>query len=237
MNPKIDCLLEAYLDQVLAPLTRSLSSFHRDELRRELRAHLWERIDAYRELEHSEEEAVTEALQQFGGAEDFARQWRQEWLTVSRVGAGREIAAATWPALRLCVPLLVGAWATGRLLGSVVVNALPSAYFSAILIAYSDAFWWTICGSFFCLSLGAGLAQGRSAPRRSRIGMFAALSIVVVAGSGLDWVSTKTGLDRTLLGGLFTSLPLMAAAWLPTACLSAALTGWGMRRSKLRRLA
>jgi len=28
------------------------------------------------------------------------------------------------------------------------------------------------------------------------------------------------------------SLPLMAAAWMPTACLAAALSGWTMRRRK-----
>ena len=70
--------VEAYLDQILAPLARRLSPFHREELRRELREHLWARVDAYRELGQSENEAVTEALRQFGGAEDFTRQWRRE---------------------------------------------------------------------------------------------------------------------------------------------------------------
>ena len=65
--------VEAYLDQILAPLARRLSPFHREELRRELREHLWARVDAYRELGQSENEAVTEALRQFGGDENAVR--------------------------------------------------------------------------------------------------------------------------------------------------------------------
>ena len=66
--------VEAYLELILAPLAHRLSSFHQEELRRELREHLWARVDAYRELGQPEQEAITEALQQFGGAEDFLRQ-------------------------------------------------------------------------------------------------------------------------------------------------------------------
>ncbi len=65
--------VEAYLDLILTPLSRRLSPFHREELRRELREHLWARIDAYGELGQPEGEAITEALRQFGGANDFAR--------------------------------------------------------------------------------------------------------------------------------------------------------------------
>lgn len=224
--------VEAYLDQILVPLGHSLSPFHRDELRRELRAHLWERVDAYGELGRSEDEAVTDALRQFGGAEDFLRQWRQEWRAADRRVAWSEIWAATLPALRLSTPALLLAWLGGRGLGFLIVNALPHTYSGALLIAYGDALLAWAGAGFFWLSLGVGLIQSRRAPCRSGMGMFAALGAVISVGSGLYWVGTQTGLDRTIFGGAFVSLPLMAAAWMPTSCLAAALSGWTVRRRK-----
>jgi len=229
--------VEAYLDQVLAPLTRRLSPFHRDELRREMRAHLWERVDAYCELGQSEEDAVTEALRQFGGAEDFLRQWRREWQIVSRSGAWGEIFAAARPALRLSLPALLLMWGLARVLGFVVINALPSTYFGALTTAYADALLAALGAGFFGLSLWVGLVQGRRVPERSGMGMFAALGATVAAGSALYWLGTGMGLDRTVFGDIFASLPLMAAAWMPVACGSAALSGWWTQKAKPRRMA
>ena len=236
-EPLASARVEAYLSQLLVPLTRNLSDFHREELRREMRAHLWGRVDAYRELGQPEDEAVTEALKQFGGAEDFTRHWRSEWVMQEQRGTVQEIVAAAWPALKLCLPLLVMAWVAARFLGYIVVNALPSTYTGALLTVYADSII-AVCGAaFFALSLWCGFRQGRRNPRRGGLGMFAALGIIIAAGSGLYEVSAATGLDRTVLGGLMVSLPLMAAAWMPTACLAAVLGGWRTRRTKARQLA
>lgn len=228
--------VEAYLDQILLPLGHNLSGFHREELRRELKAHLWERVDAYRELGCSENDAVTEALRQFGGAEDFTRQWRVEWLALDRQGAGRELGAATWSALRLSVPMLLASWGLARLLVWLVINCLPTTYLGALGIVYGNRLLAVGGAGFFHLSLWSGLVHGRRTPKRGGTGMFAALGTVITLGTALYWVSEKTGLDRTVLGGLFTSLQLMAAAWLPTACLSAAVTGWRARQAQTRHL-
>lgn len=224
--------VDAYLDQVLAPLTRELSPFHRDELRRELRAHLWERIEAYRELGQSEDNAVTEALQQFGGAEDFLRQWRAEWLTFDRQSAGRELWVAMRSALRLSVPMLLASWGAARVLTWLVVNCLPNTYLGALGIAYSDALLEMTGAGFLGLSLWAGLVQGRRVPRRSGLGMFSALAATIVAGSAFYWLGARVGLDHTVFGDVFASLPLMAAAWMPTACLTAAFAGGRAQRQK-----
>lgn len=109
-NPDNSARLEAYLDQVLTPLTRQLTLFHQQELRRELKAHLWERVDAYRELGQSEDDAVTEALRQFGGAEDFLRQWRQEWAQAARADARGGLWQATLAGLRLSALFLLLAY-------------------------------------------------------------------------------------------------------------------------------
>lgn len=224
--------IEAYLDHLLVPLTRNLSGFHRDELRRELRAHLWGRIDAYQELDYSEEDAVTEALKQFGGADGFVRQWQQEWVTSGRRSEWQEILAATWPALRLCVSLMTVVWLMAWLLAYVEVNAPASSNTYGLTVVYED-YLVAACGTgFFGLSLWSGFLHGRRTLRRGGIGMFAALSLLVAGGSGLFEISAATGLDHTILGGLFASLPLIAAAWMPTACLAAAVSGWLTQRRK-----
>ena len=229
--------VEAYLDQLLVPLARNFSGFHREELRRELRAHLWERVDAYRELDYSEEDAVTEALRQFGGAEDFARQWRQEWVTSERRGTWEEIYIASISALRLCLPALAATWLGTHLLGLVVINALPSTYFGALLTVYDHALVGLSGTIFFGTSLWTGSIQGRRVPKRSGWGMFAALGTVITAGSAASLLGTRFGLEGTVCGGFYTSMPLMAAAWLPTACFAATVSGWWARRTKARLLA
>lgn len=99
--------VEAYLDAMLASLPRRLrlSAFQISELRRELRTHLWERIAAYEELGQTEENAVSEALQQFGGGKDFVKQWRREWTKPTVRITLREV----WEAMRLSFrPTLTG---------------------------------------------------------------------------------------------------------------------------------
>lgn len=237
-DPSAENRLEAYLDQLLVPLARNLSGFHREELRRELRAHLWERVDAYRELDYSEEDAVTEAVQQFGGAKDFTRQWRQEWLAGERCSTCREIWAAFLSALRLSLPALAATWLGVFLLGRAVINALPSSYIGSLLTVYDHALVGLSGMIFFGVSLWAGSLQGRRAPKRSGWGMFAALGTVIVAGSTASLLGTKFGLEGTLCGGFYTSIPLMAAAWMPTACLAAAVSGWlTRRRTTVRQIA
>ena len=235
MPPNLDpsTRVDAYLDQLLVPLTRNLSAFHRDELRRELRAHLWGRIDAYRELDYSEEDAVTEALRQFGGANDFTKQWRQEWLTHVCTGTWREVWASICQALRLAIPALAATWLIAYVLGYVVLRALPSTYTGALLVVYSDALFPAVVTEFIGLSLWVGIVQGQRAARRGGWGMFAALSLVIVAGSAASLLGTEFGLEGTPCAGFYTSIPLMAAAWMPTACLAAAISGWLTQRKRV----
>ena len=233
MNSENITRMEAYLDQMLAPLTRNLSDFHRDELRRELRAHLWERVDAYYELGQSEEDAVTEALQQFGGASGFTRRWRQEWVTSDRRGVWQEIWESSCQALRLIVPALVATWLIAYTLGHVVLKALPSTYTGALLIVDEDTLLTAVITEFVGLSLWAGIVQGRRAPKRGGWGMFAALSLVIIIGSVANLFGTEFGLEGTLCAGFYTSIPLMAAAWMPAACLAAAVSGWHTKRKRV----
>ncbi len=236
--------VEAYLDQILAPLTRRLSPFHQDELRRELREHLWARIEAYRELDHSEDEAVTEALRQFGGAEDFLRQWRREWTKSPQKITLREVWEAARSAFRPSLSGIAGACLPFILIHVLYLN-LHGSPIGALLYGARDVLFWVLVGfSFLLLPALVGARQGRRTPKRAGIGMLAALTTEFLVAGLLYEVAVWT-----LPGGVWTS-PLGAdvqmdsgslfgvmATWIPVAGGAAALRGWWMQRSQALRLA
>lgn len=222
--------VEAYLDQVLAPLTRRLSRFHWEELRREMREHLWARIDAYGELGQSEEEAVTEALRQFGGAEDFTRQWQREWMKTPPSVTFREVWEAARPALRLSLPALILVPATIALAGFLAFTSqLGGPFLAALFSVYS-------VGAVILSPLALGLAQSRRAPCRPGLGMFGALSVEIFGLSALSWLTGRLLPDPSPVVQCLDGVLLLAFFWLPVACTSAALTGWWARRSEARQL-
>ena len=223
--------VEAYLDQILAPLARKLSPFHREELRRELREHLWARVDAYRELGQSEDGAVTESLRQFGGAEDFLRQWRREWVkTPPKVTLGGVWEAAR-PALWLsplallsaCLPFLLWLYAYSFL------HSTPRL--SSWLDQYSPLLGWTLFGvDALLLPILLGFAVAHRSPQRAALGTFTALSIQMALGCLLYWVSGLLWPGGLMADNLASVLFLMAV-WLPMSCTTAALASrWARRR-------
>ena len=238
-NPDNNVRVEAYLDQVLAPLTRQLSPFYRDELRRELKAHLWERVEAYSELGQPEDDAVTEALRQFGGAENFPRQWRLEWAQAARADARGGLWQATLAGLRLsgfflllaCTPVVV--WvAQAPLYGHVIpwlkpwLDGHPSQI--GALLAWSD---------LVVLPAVLGIAIGLRSPLRAGSGAFLALLGEIAAGAVLDGTGLKLWPHFPVFSDILGQAALMECAWLPITCVFASLTGWAMRRLKTRQLA
>ena len=231
--------VEAYLDQVLAPLSRRLSPFHRAELRRELREHLWARIDAYGELGQPESEAVTEALRQFGGAEDFLRQWHREWMKATPQATLREVWQATRFALLLSLPALlitcIGSPAWSRMIHVDEIAWAPDWVRACGFSAVASG-WCSFALDFIALPLALGVAAGRLVPRCAGVGMLTALAIEVVV---TNWFSLSPAAPSL---GFFASRSLFqifmcSTSWLPLACMSAALTGWWARRTHIRRLA
>ena len=241
-DPLIIVRLEAYLDQVLAPLTHRLSPFHREELRRELREHLWERVTGYCELGMAQDEAVIEALRQFGGAEDFLRQWHQEWLKTTTQATLREMWAAAYCALLLSLPALLVACRTSHGL-TVWSHCLDTSqiawapkWMQASQIVYVVSGWDSFALNFVVLPLALGVAVGRVIPERAGIGMLAALTIEIVIGKWLGLGTDTPNLGRVVYS--FSELMFICSAtWLPLACTTAALTGWWTQRSKPRLLA
>ncbi len=226
--------VEAYLDQVLAPLTRRLSAFHQQELRRELRTHLWERVSAYQELGITEDDAVTEALRQFGGAEDFLREWRQEWAQATRPDARGGLWQATLAGLRLsagalllaCVPVIV--WVSQAPLYGHDVPWLRvwlgdnAAWFGSV-IAWTD---------FVLLPIALGIAIGRRTPQRAGSGAFLALVSEIAAGAILDGFGLRHWPRYSAISDVLGQAALLEFAWLPTACLAASLTGWWTQKRR-----
>ena len=226
--------VEAYLVQILAPLTRRLSPFHQEELRRELREHLWARVDAYRELGQSEDEAVTEALRQFGGAEDFMRQWRREWTEPPPRVTLHEIWEATRPAFCLsalalslaCLPALFAIYQMHR-------------YGRGSWVFSSGEMFNHMCQSFLLvfLPIMLGLTAGKYVPCRAAWGVFAALSLDMGLGAALSGIGGWIPPKAQFFSNNAALVTLLAALWIPVACTSAALGGWWKRHSKVRRLA
>jgi len=226
--------VEAYLDQILAPLARRLSPFHREELRRELREHLWARVAAYRELGHLEDEAVTEALRQFGGAEDFLRQWRREWMKTTPQATLREV----WEAARLALGLPASA---------LLLACSPGLFFVYQLHRYGRGSWVFSNGEMFAhvcqpflllfLPIMLGLAAGKYIPRRVVPRLFAALSLDAGLGVVINGFSLRLLPDAPIFSNAVGMITLLAALWIPIACTSAALGSWWKRRSEARRLA
>ncbi len=228
--------VEAYLDLVIAPLTRQLTPFHRDELRREMRAHLWGRVDAYCELEQSEDDAVTEALRQFGGAEDFTRQWRHEWSRTPDPLTLREVYDAGKMALRptllglaaAMLPFVLLAWAYISPYASQVGNVMDKhgAGVEDCMAAFA----------LLILPVLVGARQGWRKPKRAGLGVMATLMAVLVTA---DFVYQIVGwlLPRgSITESDFVFLLPLLAVWLPVAAGSAALTGWWTRKAKSRRV-
>ncbi len=232
-DPRASRRVEAYLDQILKPLARRLPSFHRGELRRELRQHLWARVDAYRELGLAEDEAVTEALGQFGGADDFLQEWQREWAIAARSTARREFWQATLTGLRLSFPILLLActpvivWVSQAPSYGLQIPWLKawldrdSALLGSIL-AWMD---------FVILPMALGIAIGRRTPRWAGLGAFAALAGEVILGAVLDGTELKWWPQYPVVNDVAGQVALLEVAWLPITCLTAALTGWLSRRS------
>lgn len=234
MNTENTTRVDTYLDQVLAPPTRRLSRFQQEELRRELRTHLWERVDAYRELGHSENDAVTEALKQFGGADDFLKQWRQEWQKTPPQVALREIGAAMRSALLLSLPALLITCLGSPIWGHSFDGRWMPNWMQNWPVAYVTSGWGSFGLDFILLPLAVGAAVGRLAPQRAALGMLAALTLEIVL---TDWYLLPAVLNL----GWFTErlseqVFLCSIFWLPLACTSAALTGGWTQRAKARRV-
>jgi hypothetical protein len=227
--------VEAYLDQVLAPLTRHLSAFHQQELRRELRTHLSERVSAYQELGMTEDDAVTEALRQFGGAEDFLRQWQQEWRETPSSLTLHDIYKAGKRAL---IPSLKGILGVNLFCFAVQEGLWHSVNtpINGILLRHSDAVGWAmVVPAFLLLPLWVGAKHGQRIQERAGLGMLAALTAEIAVTSllyGTVALNTNDGASTGTINMLFNLSLVLLAVWMPVAGGAAAISGWVARKRR-----
>lgn len=230
-GPGNSARVEAYLDQVLAPLMRQLSPFHRDELRREMRAHLWGRVDAYQELGQSEDDAVTEALRQFGGAEDFLRQWRHEWK-----GAVPQTSLLDFQqAIRLALPFTLSALfivSLPLLLAYYQPSADrngPSGWIYDHYTAFNHA-WLGLC---FLLPVGLGSLVGQCAGKSAALGTVGALTLVGLFGCLISFAGSYLWEQEVSIREMVNQIAWLGALWMPIACTTAGITQrWARKRRK-----
>ena len=242
MTPDPSARVEAYLDQIIAPLMGGLSALHQDELRRELRTHLQERIAACQELGSSEEEAVTEALQQFGGAKDFLEHWKQKWAPLSSPLTLRILYKAGQSALR---PSLQGIAGINLLYIAVqeCVWHFPHSPAIKLLNHHSEAFGLSLgVFAFLLLPLVVGTRYGRRKSEYAGIGMIAAL-LAEIAVVSLIYGAAALLLDNGQLPGitvtdmLFNFVLALLAVWVPVAGGAAAVGSRRTQRGQDRRFA
>lgn len=221
--------VEAYLDAMLTSLPRRLSAFQISELRRELRTHLWERVAAYEELGQTEDDAVTEALQQFGGGKDFVKQWRREWKKPTRRLTVREVWEATVPALGLSAVMLTLASLPVVFSYCQYHFYRPNCWLNTNYRVFGDMLWPSL---LFVLPVMLGGMAAKYVPKNAVIGVFAALCLDVVLGSVVSsfggWLLPDAAFFRVFVG----PATLLTTLWIPVACGAAALTGWRGRRAR-----
>ena len=213
-------LLKAYLGEAAGHLAGLPAARRADELR-EMRAHLENAVIAGRELGRTEEEAVQDALAQFGTpealGENLVQTWRREQMLNKRSLFG---AAA-------CTVVMTVALAR---ITSLLMPFLPQAPAHELLLPpYSLRMWaeWVVWLMPLCLIVGG--VSGLLFPRRAATGVVFGMDVFLLCflmggstvtallTSGKSPAPSAADNESTLLVGFSVGLVLIlgatAASW------------------------
>jgi hypothetical protein len=196
-----DHRIEAYLDEVFAPLAGVVPCARRQELRVELAAHLEALVEARRELGSEPDAAVRAALEQLGDARRLGREWARE----CRSPASR----TPWlgpHSLRSTLVAGLTLLASGSLGASLLIGLEQHLG--------HNLFELVLGGPLLPLAAGAmvGRWHGRH-PLGSRWGLL----LIAMAGAGISFPMTAADPRPPLV------IVLRVLLWLMTACASAGL--------------
>jgi hypothetical protein len=195
-----DVRLEDYLDHLCAPLVGRVAYARRQEMRAEWRAHLDALVEAYVELGSTPDEAVTQALRQFGDARDLGRQWARSWKR-KRVQP---------QSIRSPLLAALGVFSAASALSAALLGAPIGLPFdpSSLLLPLLG----------FVLPASAGLLTGWLARGRHAMGTFYALSLLIPLTAASGHTSAVDVAAALGAAQLF--------CWMPIGCTAAMLGGW-----------
>lgn len=207
-EPARDTRIEDYLDHLTTPLVDGGVPYAvRHEVRREIRQHLLACATAYEELGRSPDEAVPQAIAQFGNPTRIGRRWLCEWQSAEPPHPVHSVRHATFVALSVFGLATISALALSLLAGS---SALFSLAWMNTLLA---------CEAVAAPTL-AGLITGLRARRRPSLGTFYALALLIPLNVGLLQLLPLVKDDLPALAGV------QFIFWVPIGCIAAALGGW-----------
>jgi hypothetical protein len=181
----------------------------REDLRAEWRAHLQALCEAYEELGSDPDEAVAQALEQFGDPWRLGRQWVREWKRGAAAGEPQSV----WPATRMALRCfgLAGLVACGSTSG-----VLDHWTWGLLHLGK-----WAEPALCLGLPLWAGIFTGLLSRGRHALGTFYALAALTSISAGLAPLLPERWSDNTLILAL-----LQFVFWMPAGCAAAGLTGW-----------
>jgi hypothetical protein len=206
-DPRID----DYLDHLYAPLVGRVPYDVRQQIRSELRTHLEALVAAGQEIGASPDQAIREALAQFGDPRRVAREWIRSWRRSAPPGGAESARPATLVAL--------GTFG--------VATSLALALFATLMASAPVAPWAGLWVPFLVcvVPLLAGLTTGILSPARHALGTFYALALLTtVTTLGTSWLAAlaaDTPLSELIAVGMMQGL-----FWIPIGCASAAFGGW-----------
>ncbi len=216
--------VEDYLDHVIAPMVGSVPFDTRQELRRELRAHIAQLIAAHEELGSDNDEATIAALRQFGPPSVVSRKWMQELPFTKPEAWCREPAAAsaarTASAAAGRLAAALGMWVFGIVFFD---NYITGPLFSGLYLTLGGA-----------IAPAVGFAVGRKYPgRRPVLGTLLAQTAILPSwpflmmflGQAFRHMQPEYYRVATMLG------VVSFAALAPLGCLGA----WLGARTRIRR--
>jgi hypothetical protein len=193
--------IEAYLDEVFAPLAGVVPCARTQELRAEMAAHLEALVEAHRELGSEPEAAVRAALEQLGDARRLGREWARECRRPASRTPGQgthSLGSALFASLTLL--------ASGSLGASLLIGLEQHLGHNLFELALGGPM----------LPLAAGAMVGRWHGRHP-LGSRWGLLLIALAGAGISFIMT-TADPRPPLATVIRVL-----LWLMTACASAGL--------------
>lgn len=214
--------IEGFLDALLGSLGDALPAEKIADLRREIRSHLDARISAYAELGSSREEAVCEAIEQFGDSRSALAAWATAWMEADPLLRTRAVRCATSIGLR---------WVGASFLIEALLHVATGLSFSPLGIHGWPGFVTLVV----LLPMIMGVGIGLHAPDRPLRATLSGLGLAYVPFVFVYWGTSRYA-DLTSVGLATLQVGIWAAVGGATAGATGLLRRMATRTRKTRAL-